>query len=80
VDTLALLEAFRLFIPEELAKGNIVELGEFGPFRLTVLASGEDHPEDVSKRNIKKVKVRFKPEIYSNRFWLPSSHSWLLKP
>ena len=61
VDTMAVLEAFLLVIPEELAEGNIVELGELGSFRLTVLASGEDHPEDVSKRNIKEVKVRFKP-------------------
>ena len=61
VDTLAVLEAFLLVIPEELAKGNIVELGELGSFRLTALASGEARPEDVSKRNIKEVKVRFKP-------------------
>ena len=61
VDTMAVLEAFLLVIPEELAEGKIVELGELGSFRLTVLASGEDHPEDVSKRNIKEVKVRFKP-------------------
>ncbi len=61
VDTLAVLEAFLLVIPMELAEGNIVELGELGSFRLTVLASGEDRPEAVSKRNIKEVKVRFKP-------------------
>ena len=61
VDTMAVLEAFLLVIPQELAEGNIVELGELGSFRLTVLASGEARPEDVSKRNIKEVKVRFKP-------------------
>ena len=61
VDTLAVLEAFLTVIPQELAEGNIVELGELGSFRLTVLASGEARPEDVSKRNIKEVKVRFKP-------------------
>jgi predicted histone-like DNA-binding protein len=61
VDTMAVLEAFLTVIPWELAEGNIVELGELGSFRLTVLASGEDHPEEVSKRNIKEAKVRFKP-------------------
>ena len=61
VDTMAVLEAFLMVIPQELAKGNIVELGELGSFRLTMLASGEDRPEAVSKRNIKEVKVRFKP-------------------
>ena len=60
-DTLAVLEAFLMVIPKELAEGNIVELGELGSFRLTMLASGEDRPEAVSKRNIKEVKVRFKP-------------------
>ncbi|MFL7868859.1 MAG: HU family DNA-binding protein [Anaerolineales bacterium] len=61
VDTMAVLEAFLTVIPQELAEGNIVELGELGSFRLTALASGEARPEDVSKRNIKEVKVRFKP-------------------
>lgn len=61
VDTMAVLEAILMVIPDELAKGNIVELGELGSFRLTALASGEARPEDVSKRNIKEVKVRFKP-------------------
>ena len=61
VDTMAVLEAFLTVIPQELAEGNIVELGELGSFRLTVLASGEARPEEVSKRNIKEVKVRFKP-------------------
>jgi len=45
VDTMAVLEAFLMVIPRELAEGNIVELGELGSFRLTVLASGEAHPE-----------------------------------
>ena len=61
VDTMAVLEAFLTVIPQELAEGNIVELGELGSFRLTALASGEARPEAVSKRNIKEVKVRFKP-------------------
>ena len=61
VDTIAVLEAFLKVIPDELKNGRIVELGEFGTFRLTVLASGEAHPEEVGKRNIKEAKVRFKP-------------------
>jgi predicted histone-like DNA-binding protein len=61
VDTIAVLEAFLVVVPQELASGNIVELGEFGAFRLTVLASGEARPENVGARNIKEAKVRFKP-------------------
>ena len=61
VDTVAVLEAFLQVIPDELSNGKIVEMGEFGTFRLTLLASGEDSPEKVSARNIKEVKVRFKP-------------------
>lgn len=61
VDTIAVLEAFLVVVPQELANGNIVGLGEFGTFRLTVLASGEDDPEKAGSRNIKEAKVRFKP-------------------
>jgi nucleoid DNA-binding protein len=54
------LEAFLVVIPQELENGHIVELGEFGVFRLTVLASEEYDPEKVGSRNIKEAKVRFK--------------------
>ncbi|MCA9930880.1 MAG: HU family DNA-binding protein [Anaerolineales bacterium] len=48
-------------IPKHLAEGHIVDLGEFGSFRLTIRTDGEELAEDVTVRNIKKVGVRFVP-------------------
>ena len=60
-DTTAVLESLLELIPQELADGNIVELGAFGSFRLTINAEGSATPEEVSSRNIKKVNSRFMP-------------------
>jgi predicted histone-like DNA-binding protein len=40
VDTAAVLEAFLTVVPEELANGRIVELGDFGTFRASVSSEG----------------------------------------
>lgn len=48
-------------IPKHLVEGQIVDLGEFGTFRLTIKTEGADLAEDVTVRNIKKVGVRFTP-------------------
>lgn len=61
MDTIAVLDAFLTVVPDQLLEGKIVELGEFGTFRLTVLGRGEDDPKKVTVRHIKEVKVRFKP-------------------
>ena len=61
VDTRAVLEAFLQVVPDELAEGNIVELGDFGRFRVSVSSDGEEHAEDVSARNITDVRVIFSP-------------------
>ena len=57
----AVLESLLELIPQKLADGNIVELGAFGSFRLTINAEGSATPEEVSSRNIKKVNSRFMP-------------------
>ena len=41
IDCMAMLEALQVVIPDELASGRIVELGEFGTFRLTI----QDRPD-----------------------------------
>jgi len=61
VDTRAVLEAFLHVVPDKLAEGNIVELGDFGTFRVSVSSAGEEHAEDVSARNITDVRVIFTP-------------------
>jgi predicted histone-like DNA-binding protein len=60
-DTVAVLEALLALIPKELSNGNIVELGDFGSFRLRVQTEGAETPEAVSARQIKKVLPRFVP-------------------
>lgn len=48
-------------IPKHLAEGRIVDLGEFGTFRLTISTTGEGTADEVTVRNIQKVGVRFTP-------------------
>ncbi len=48
-------------IPKHLAEGKIVDLGDFGTFRLTINSEGSETPEQVTANNIKKVNVRFTP-------------------
>jgi predicted histone-like DNA-binding protein len=61
VDTMAALEALLTVIPQELAEGRIVELGDLGTFRLSAKSEGADAPEGVSARSINGVKVIFTP-------------------
>lgn len=60
-DTLAVLEAFLDVVPEKLADGKIVELGDFGTFRLTVSSEGAALAEDVTARSITDTRVVFTP-------------------
>jgi len=59
-DSMAMLEALLTVIPDELADGRIVDLGEFGAFRLTIQASGEATPQAAGEHNIKQVRVQYR--------------------
>ena len=48
-------------IPKHLASGQIVDLGDFGTFRLTIRTEGSETEDEVTTRNIRKVNVRFTP-------------------
>jgi predicted histone-like DNA-binding protein len=61
VDTAAVLEAFLNVVPEQLADGKIVELGDFGTFRVSVSSEGTEQPENLTARNITDVRVLFSP-------------------
>jgi predicted histone-like DNA-binding protein len=61
VDTAAVLEAFLNVVPDKLVEGNIVELGDFGTFRVSVSSEGQQKAEDVTARNITDVRVLFIP-------------------
>jgi predicted histone-like DNA-binding protein len=61
VDTLAVLEALLTLIPDELSKGNLVELGDFGNFWLKNNAEGAETAGKVSAAHITKLLPRFNP-------------------
>ena len=60
-DTMAVIEAFLEVVPQALADGKIVRLGDFGSFSLAVNSEGAVDAPSLSKNQIKKVSVRFRP-------------------
>jgi len=60
-DTMAVLEGLLTIIPEELAKGNIVELGDFGNFWLKINAEGAESADVVRGTQVTNVAPRFNP-------------------
>ena len=60
-DIVAALESFLTIVPKELAKGNIVELGDFGSFWLKTNTEGADTAEEVRSDQINTVLPRFNP-------------------
>ena len=60
-DVIATLESFLEIIPEHLAEGDRVKLGEFGTFRVNLKSTGNDLEEDVSTENIIGNKIIFNP-------------------
>ena len=61
MDMMAAIESFLAIIPEQLAKGNIVELGDFGNFWLRADTVGVDTPDEVNVGQIEGVLPRFNP-------------------
>jgi predicted histone-like DNA-binding protein len=61
VDMVAAIESFLTIIPRELAKGNIVELGDFGSFWLRSTSEGAETAETVRADQITNVMPRFNP-------------------
>ena len=60
-DTMATLEGLLTVVPQELAEGRIVELGDLGTFRLSAKSEGAPEAGGVSARSITGVKVIFTP-------------------
>jgi len=60
-DTMAVIEAFLEVVPKALADGKIVRLGDFGSFSLAVSSEGAADEKALSRNQIKKVSVRFRP-------------------
>jgi nucleoid DNA-binding protein len=57
----AAIESLLTIIPDELAKGNIVELGDFGSFWLRTTSEGAATAEEVRASYISSVLPRFNP-------------------
>ena len=58
-DIMAAVESFLTIIPEELANGRIVELGDFGNFCLGWTSDGAERPEEVRGSQVSRLLPRF---------------------
>lgn len=61
MDLMAAYESLLALIPLELAKGHVVELGDFGNFWLRNSSEGSDTAEEVNETKITKIRPRFNP-------------------
>ncbi len=61
MDTMAVLEGLLQIIPDEIANGKIIKLGDFGTFRTTLSAEGVNTEEEFTVSKIKSLNVRFRP-------------------
>ena len=61
VDIVAAVEAFLTIVPQELAEGNLVQLGDFGTFSLRIRSTGADTAAEVTARNVTNTLVGFRP-------------------
>jgi len=60
-DVRAVLHGIVEVLPKFLAKGNSVELGELGFFRVSISSKGSETEEEVSLSNIRRSRVLFRP-------------------
>jgi predicted histone-like DNA-binding protein len=66
-DMMGAIEIILSVIPRELAKGNIVELGDFGNFWLKTTSEGVENQEDARASQILTVLPRFNPgKLFKN--------------
>jgi len=60
-DVFAVLESFIDLVPERLAEGKIVRLGEFGSFSVSLSSEGVEKAEDFTAANVKSNSLNFRP-------------------
>lgn len=70
-DIRAVLYALVDVVPDEMAEGNVVKIGDLGNFRFSFSSEGHDNAEKVSDHSIRKSRVIFTPgakfkEMYNN--------------
>jgi len=59
-DTMAVIESLLEVIPQNLADGKIVRLGELGNFYLRIKSTGAETEAKCGKSNIEAVKLHFR--------------------
>jgi DNA-binding protein, histone-like, putative len=60
-DVFAVIESFIDLIPERIADGKIVRLGDFGSFSLTLSSDGTEKIEEFNSSLIKGNSLNFRP-------------------
>ncbi|MCD8177658.1 MAG: HU family DNA-binding protein [Tannerellaceae bacterium] len=60
-DVAGVLDGLMLLMRQHLAKGNIVELGDVGKFRLSVGSSGVKDPDNFTVHLFKRPRIVFSP-------------------
>ncbi|GHU58295.1 DNA-binding protein [Bacteroidia bacterium] len=60
-DVKAVIDSMNWVMHIELRSGNIVQLGEFGNFRLSVKSNGTETEKEFNATNIKKARIIFTP-------------------
>lgn len=61
VDVFAVIEAFIDLIPEKIAEGKIVRLGDFGSFNVTISSEGVEKAEEFTASLIRGNSLNFRP-------------------
>ena len=60
-DVLAVLDLLVQVMNEELGNGNIVRLGDFGSFQISISANGQDSADKVTANSVTGAKINFRP-------------------
>lgn len=60
-DVANVLQNLAELLPEELTKGNSVQLGDFGTFRVSFSSEGVEQEKDFNPTKIKDIKIIFTP-------------------
>lgn len=79
-DVLAVLDLLVQVMKEELANGNIISLGEFGSFMISLNGTGGAKKEDVSSTSVNYANLRFRPGEDLNNMLLTLKYEKLSTP
>jgi len=60
-EVFAAIEAFIDLVPERLAEGKIVRMGDFGSFSISLSSEGVEKEENFTAANIKSNSLNFRP-------------------